>query len=157
MVWQAPIASNSPGGGCILGETTESGMFSGELEKWMVAAFIFGAVTVGMLGAGWAQWLEHKRRSQAMDVIKAALEAGKEPPAIIYEQVDKAGKSKPPWSEVVIFSALGFGFWIAYANAEVDDKVPFLVVAATMTVTALGCLALAIMRPDRGGEDDESE
>lgn len=132
-------------------------MISGELEKWMVAAFIFGAVTVGMLGAGWAQWLEHKGRSQAMDVIKAALEAGKEPPAIVYEQINRVGRSKPPWGEVVVFSALGFGFWIAYANAEADDKTAFLVVAATMTVTALGCLALAIMRPGDGGKDDDSE
>jgi hypothetical protein len=133
-------------------------MISGELERWMVAAFIFGAVTIGMLGAGWAQWLEHKRRSQAMDIIKAALDAGKEPPAIVYEQISKAGQSKPPWGEVVVFSGLGFGFWVAYASAPADDKIPFLVIAATMTVTALGCLALAIMRPDRdGGKDDAAE
>jgi hypothetical protein len=131
-------------------------MISGEMERWMVAAFIFAAISVGMLGAGWAQWLEHKRRTQAMDIIKAALEAGKEPPAIVYEQIQKAGQSKPPWGEVVVFSGLGFGFWIAYANAADDDKTPFLVIAATMTVTAMGCLALAIMRPDRSGKDDES-
>jgi hypothetical protein len=128
------------------------------LEHWMVALFIFAAVTVGMIGAGWSQWLEHKRRSQAMDVIKAALEAGKEPPAMVYEQIAKPSQSKPPWSEVVVFSALGFGFWIAYANAEANAKTAFLVVAATMTVTALGCLALAILRPDRGRDkDDEPE
>lgn len=128
------------------------------LEQWMVALFIFAAVTVGMIGAGWSQWLEHKRRSQAMDVIKAALEAGKEPPPIVYEQIAKAGVSKPPWSEVVVFGALGFGFWIAYANAQPDDKLPFLVVAATMSVTALACLALAIVRPDRGRDkDDDAE
>ena len=131
-------------------------MLSGEMENWMVAAFIFGAISISMIAAGWTQWLEHKRRSQAMDIIKTALEAGKEPPAIIYEQIDKVGRSKPPWSEVVVFSALGFGFWIAYANAEADDKTAFLVVAATMTVTALGCLALAIMRPSGGKDDDAS-
>jgi hypothetical protein len=132
-------------------------MISGEIEKWMVAAFIFGAVSVGMLGAAWAQWLEHKRRTQAMDIIKAAIEAGKEAPAIVYEQIEKAGQSKPPWGEVVVFTAVGFGFWIGYANAAADNKMAYLVVAATMTVTALGCLALAIMRPDRGRDkDDES-
>jgi hypothetical protein len=132
-------------------------MISGELENWMVAAFILLTITIGMLGAGWAQWLEHKRRSQAMDVIKAALEAGKEPPAIVYEQIDKAGQSKPPWGEVVVFTAVGFGFWIAYADAAPEDKTAYLVVAATMTVTAIGCLALAIMRPGRGGKDDDAE
>lgn len=130
-------------------------MISGELERWMVAAFILAAVSVGMIGAGWSQWLEHKRRSQAMDIIKASLEAGREPPAIVYDQIAKAGQAKPPWGEVIVFSAVGFGFWIAYANAAPDDKTPFLVIAATMTVTALGCLALAIMRPGRG-KDDES-
>ena len=128
------------------------------MEDWMVALFIFAAVTVGMLGAGWSQWLEHRRRSQAMDVIKAALEAGKEPPAIVYEQIAKAGQSKPPWGEVVVFTALGLGFWIAYAQAAPDDKTAYLIVAASMTVTALGCLALALMRPDRGrGKDDDAQ
>jgi nucleoside permease NupC len=133
-------------------------MISGGMETWMVALFIVVVVTIAMLGAGWAQWLEHKRRSQAMDVIKAALEAGKEPPAIVYEQIDKASQSKPPWGEVVVFSAVGFGFWIAYANAVPEDKTAYLVVAATMTATAIGCLALAIMRPGRGGgKDDDAE
>ncbi len=129
-------------------------MISGGWDNWMVALFIFGAVAISMLGAGWAQWLEHKRRSQAMDVIKAALEAGKEPPPIVYQQINKSNSSKPPWSEVVIFTALGFGFWIAFANAEGDSKTAFMVVASTMTVTALGCLALAIMRPGSGKNDD---
>jgi hypothetical protein len=132
-------------------------MISGDMENWMIAGFILVTVTIGMLGAGWAQWLEHKRRSQAMDVIKAALEAGKEPPAVVYEQIDKAGQSKPPWGEVVVFTAVGFGFWIAYADAAPEDKTAYLVVAATMTVTALGCLALAIMRPGGGGKDDDAE
>jgi hypothetical protein len=125
------------------------------MENWMVALFIFGAVTVAMLAAAWSQFLEHKRRSQAMDVIKAAIEAGREPPPALYEQITKAGESKPPWTEVVVFTALGFGFWIAYAQAAPDDKAPFLVVAASMTVTALGCLALAIMRPDRSRDKDD--
>ncbi|MGE0739752.1 MAG: hypothetical protein AB7O98_00295 [Hyphomonadaceae bacterium] len=129
-------------------------MLSQGMEQWMVAVLIFGAVTVGMIGAGWSQYLEHQRRKQAMDVIKAALEAGREPPAILYEQIRKSNETKAPWSEVVVFSALGFGFWVAYANADLEDKTPFLVIASTMTVTALGCLALAIMRPGRGKDDD---
>lgn len=132
-------------------------MISEGMENWMVALFIFGAISVGMAGAGWAQWLEHKQRSQAMDIIKAALDAGKEPPPVVYEQISKAGRSKPPWSEVVIFTALGFGFWIAYSQAAGDEKTPYLVIAATMTVTALGCLALAIMRPDRGDDKDDGD
>lgn len=125
------------------------------MDNAMLALFILGAVTVAMLGAGWSQYLEHQRRKQAMDIIKAAIEAGKEAPPVIYEQIAKAGESKPPWSEVVIFSALSFGFWIAYANAPETENSPHLIIAATMTVTALGCLALAIMRPDRGGKSSD--
>lgn len=130
-------------------------MNSAGWDPWMVTFFIFGAVTISMISAGWAQLLEHHRRKQAMEVIKAAIEAGREPPQIVYDQLGQGGQ-KPPWSEVVVFTALGFGFWIAFANAEGESRVAFLVVAATMTVTALGCLALAIMRPGSRGKDDES-
>lgn len=129
-------------------------MIGVQWDTWMVALFIFGAVTVAMIGAGWAQYLEHQRRRQAMDVIKAAMEAGKEPPQVVYDQLAKAGQQKAPWSEVVVFTALSFGFWLAFANAAGESRTAFLVVAATMTVTALGCLALAIMRPGGGKDDD---
>ncbi|MDZ4691365.1 hypothetical protein [Terricaulis sp.] len=130
-------------------------MLSNGFENWMVALFIFGAVAISMLGAGWSQWLEHKRRAQAMDIIKAALEAGREPPPILYEQLGKTNTSKPPWSEFVVFTALGFGFWIAYATADPDRQTAFLVIASTMTVTALGCLALALMNPGGGSKDSD--
>lgn len=130
-------------------------MLSHGFENWMVALFIFGAVAVAMVGAGWTQWLEHKRRAQAMDIIRIALEAGKEPPPILYEQLAKTNTTKAPWSEFVVFTALGFGFWIAYANAEGERQTAFLVIAATMTVTALGCLGLALMH--RGGPKDSDD
>ncbi len=130
-------------------------MISAGLDPWMVAFFIFSTITISMLGAGWVQLLEHNRRKQAMEVIKAAMEAGREPPQIVYDQLSKPS-AKAPWSEVVIFTALGFGFWIAFANADGDSRTAFLVVAATMTVTALGCLALAIMHPGGRGKDDDA-
>ena len=130
-------------------------MISAGWDPWMVAFFIFGVVTISMIAAGWAQLLEHHRRKQAMEVIKAAIEAGREPPQIVYEQL-RQGAQKAPWGEVVVFTALSFGFWLAFANADGDSRTAFLVVAATMTVTAIGCVALAIMRPGGGGKDDES-
>lgn len=121
-------------------------------DRWLVALFIFAAVTVGMIAQGWVSLLEHHRRRQAMDIIKAAIEAGKEPPQVIYDQLSKADAPKQPWTEVVLFGALSAGFWIAYANAEADSRTAFLIVASTMTVTALGALALALLR---GGKDNE--
>jgi hypothetical protein len=129
-------------------------MISDNLSEGTVALFIFGAVALAMIGQGWMSMLEHQRRKQAMDIIKAAMEAGKEAPPIVYEQLAKA-ETKAPWSEVVIFTALGFGFWIAYSQAPPDEQLPYLVIAATMTVTALGCLGLALMRPGRSSAPDD--
>ncbi|WP_395647593.1 hypothetical protein [Terricaulis sp.] len=123
------------------------------LSQGAVAAFILAAVTIAMIAQGFVSLLEHNRRKLAMEVIKAAIEAGKEPPQQLYDQLSKADQAKAPWSEVVLFSALGFGFWIAYANAEADQRTAFLVVASVMTVSALGCLGIALMRPGRGNDD----
>jgi hypothetical protein len=126
------------------------------MDQWTVIFVVFAVVVLAMIAQGWASLLEHNRRKQALDVIKAALSAGKEPPAILYEQLAKSDQAKAPWTEVVLFTCLGFGFWIAYANAEGDQRTAFLVVAATMSMTALACLVLALTRPGRGGKDDES-
>jgi hypothetical protein len=122
------------------------------MESNYVALFIFGAVAVGMAGQAWVSWLEHKQRTRTLDVIKAALDAGKEPPVALYEQISQGAKPKPPWTEVVVFAALSFGFWLAYA---VDHRSAFMIIAASMTVTALGCLWLALARPGAGRDDDK--
>lgn len=124
------------------------------MDQWMIIFVIFAAVTLAMIGQGWASMLEHQRRKQALDLIKAAYEAGKEPPAQLYAMIG-APYAKAPWAEVVVFTALSFGFWIAFAQSDGDARTAFLVVAATMTVTALGCLGLALMRPP-ARKDDES-
>lgn len=129
------------------------------MENWAIALFIFGAVAVGMIGQGWVSFLDHQRRTQTLDVIKAMLAAGKDPPQQLYDQLTQANQTKPPWSEVVVFTTLSFGFWLAYANADDGRRTAFLVVAASMTVAAMGCLALALMRPGRSNppsaDDDE--
>jgi hypothetical protein len=111
--------------------------------------FIFGIVVVAVIAAGWSQFLEHRRREKALDIIKAAIEHGKEPPAIVYQEVARGGGRNAPWTEVVVFTSLAVGFWIAFANAAGDERraTAFLVVAATMSVGALGCLLLALLRP----------
>jgi hypothetical protein len=78
-----------------------------------------------------------------------AIEHGKEPPAIVYQEVARGGGRNAPWTEVVVFTSLAVGFWIAFANAAGDERraTAFLVVAATMSVGALGCLLLALLRP----------
>ncbi len=132
-------------------------MESFSMEQGIVAALIVLAVCVGMAGQAWASWLEHKRRSQAMDVIKAAIEAGREPPPQLYEHIERADLlgNKRPWTEIVLFGALGVGFWIAYANAAADQRTAFLVIAGTMTATSVGCLALALFRPGQDRRDDD--
>lgn len=140
------------------------------MEKWLVALFVTGVVAIAMIGQGWVSWLEHKRRSKAMDVIQAALEAGREVPPQLYDQLSGGADSgmgatsglgfsgKSPWSEVAVFAALSVAFWIAFAFSEGQQRVAFLVVAATMSVTGLGYLAYALFarrvsRNARGADD----
>ena len=116
------------------------------MENWAIGLFIFGAVAFAMIGQGWVSFLEHKRRTQTLELIKAMLAAGKDPPHQLYDQLTHANDAKAPWSEVVVFTALSFGFWLAYANADDGRRTAFFVIAASMTVTAVGCLALALTR-----------
>lgn len=127
------------------------------MERWMIALIVCGAVTIGMALQAWTSWLEHKRRTQAMDVIKAALEAGKEPPPALYQLIDQpqAKQQKRPWNEVIVFTALGAGFWFAYFQAEAEQQDAFMFVASVMSITAIVCLALAL-KPD-GGRDDAGQ
>lgn len=117
------------------------------MERWIVVALVMVAVTVGVLGQAWVSWLQHRRRMRTMDLIQASLDAGREPSEHLYDEIahDRSGAA-PPVAEVVIFSALATGFWIAWFNAEGDERVPFLSVAAAMTITAVGSLLLVILR-----------
>ncbi len=129
------------------------------MENWAVALFIFGAVAVGVIGQGFVSFLEHRRRAQILDLIKAMLAAGKDPPQPLYDQLAEGSRPKAPWSEVVIFGALSFGFWLAFFYADGGRRTAFLVVAASLTVTAIGCLILALTRRgDRSlTRDDEQQ
>lgn len=130
------------------------------MEKFWIPLFIFASVTVAMLAQGWSSWLEHRRRTQILEVIRLALAAGKDPPAELYDQLragapaSPGGLGKPPWSEAAMFAALAFGFWLAFFLLDSERRVVFAVIAASMTATALGCLGLALwMSPKRIGDD----
>ena len=129
------------------------------MENWVIALFIFGAVAVGMIGQGWVSFLDHQRRTQTLELIKAMLTAGKDPPQQLYDQLAQGNQPKAPWSEVVVFTALSFGFWLAFFYADGGRRTAFLVIAASMTVTALGCLILALTRPGAASltRDDDQQ
>jgi hypothetical protein len=118
------------------------------MEQWIVALLILAAITVAMIGQGWVSFLEHHRRKQAMDVIKAAIEAGKDVPQEIYDQLNVATgpTGQEPWTEVVIFTALSVGFAVGFATSDGERQMAFLAITAAMMVTAVGCLILALMR-----------
>ncbi len=106
----------------------------------VILVIVLTAVLTAAAGAAWGQWLEHRRRVAAMDVIKAAIAAGKEAPREVLDEIARAGQREAPWSAVIAFTALAFGFWIAWARASGgDEATAFLVVAVTMTVTAGDC------------------
>ncbi|HRK63849.1 MAG TPA: hypothetical protein PLN53_05595 [Terricaulis sp.] len=130
------------------------------MDRWEVAALILVAVVIGIGGQAWVSWLDHQRRSKALDVIKAAIEAGKEPPKQIYEQLEanhyaNMGFSKRPWAEAVIFGAVGVGFWVMFGLAEPgDQRDKMMFVAAIMSAFSIGCVALAIFAPGQKPRDD---
>ncbi len=132
------------------------------MENSGVAALIAAAILVGVGMQAWVSWLDHKRRTQALDVIKAALEAGREPPQQLYDQLEpepyaSLGLSRRPWGEALMFATLAIGFWIAFGVAEAgDERDRFMLVAAVMSAAALGCAALAIFRPGQRKSDDRS-
>jgi len=130
------------------------------MDRWEVAVLILAAVVVGMGSQAWVSWLDHQRRTKALDIIKAAIEAGREPPKQIYEQLEpnayaSMGFSKRPWAEAVVFGAVGAGFWIMFGLAEPgDQRDKAMLVAAIMSAFSVGCLALAIFTPGQKPRDD---
>lgn len=124
------------------------------MENTTIMLFIFGAVAIGMIGQGWVSLLEHQRRRQTLDVIKAALQAGKEPPAELYGLLKNDSAQRAPWGEAFVFGVLAVGFWLAFALMGGERRMAFLVIAATMTVTSLGSAAFALMRPGRSRDDE---
>jgi hypothetical protein len=117
------------------------------MENWVTGVFVFAVIALGVMAQAFASLLEHQRRREVLEVIKAALAAGREPPPELYDLLRKAEAPKAPWAELVVFTALAFGFWLAFAYAEGERRATFLVVAASMTVAALGCLGLALFKP----------
>ncbi|MBI1186230.1 MAG: hypothetical protein GC206_02690 [Alphaproteobacteria bacterium] len=115
------------------------------MSEIYLGVVVFGAVMLAAAAMGWSQWLDHRRRMKALDVIKAALERGAEPPALVYAELTRGRAAKPPWSEVIVFTALAVSFWVAYWRIGGDDAVRFMVVATAFTVTAIGCLVVALM------------
>ncbi|NWG53910.1 MAG: hypothetical protein HXY28_09340 [Hydrogenophilaceae bacterium] len=119
-------------------------------------AAVFGGVLVAMGSVAWAQWLDHRRRMKALDVIKAALERGMEAPAPVYAELSKDAAKRPPWSEVIIFTALGVAFWVAYFRIGGDSADRYAVIATAFTVTALGCLVVALLPRGAGKARDDA-
>jgi hypothetical protein len=124
------------------------------MDDQVIMLFIFGAVAFAMIGQGWVSFLEHQRRRETLDVIKAALQAGKEPPAELYALLMKEGGPRAPWGEAFVFGVLALGFWLAFVFLGDERRMPFLVIAATMTVTSLGSLAFALLKPGRSRDDE---
>lgn len=120
-----------------------------------IMLFIFAAVAFGMIGQAWVAFLEHQRRRQTLDVIKAAFQAGKQPPPELYALLKKDAAPRAPWGEAFVFGVLALGFWLAFAFLGEERRMAFLVIAATMTATSLGSLAFAMLKSGRSRDDEQ--
>lgn len=124
------------------------------MENWQTGLFILTAIAIGVGAQTWVAWLEHKRRTQALDIIRTALAAGKDLPPRFYEQLSQAGDAKAPWTEAIVFCALAIGFAVAF-YLDGGHRSAYLVIAATMGATGLACLALALQRSGKSRHDDQ--
>lgn len=116
----------------------------------MMVAVVVSVLTAGF-GVAWGQMIDARRRAQVLEVVKAAIEAGREPPPQLYEELARIGERRPPWTEFIVFTALAVGFWVASARmAPQDGQVAFLTVASTMSVVSLGMLLLALSARGNG-------
>lgn len=125
------------------------------MNNLSLMVFIFAAIALGMIGQGWVSFLEHQRRRQTLDVIKAVLQAGKEPPPELYSLLKKDSAPRAPWGEAFVFGVLALGFWLAFAFLGDERRMAFLVIAVTMTLTSMGSLALAMLKPGRSRDDEQ--
>ena len=111
----------------------------------VIVVIVIVALVTASMGAALGQMLEARRRVAAMEVIKAAMAAGREPPREVLDELTRAGQRRPPWTEVIAFTALAVGFWVAFNRVgDESSQTAFMVVASTMTVTAAGLLVLAL-------------
>lgn len=125
--------------------TRVGGCEEGDMGPMVILVIVLTAVVTVAVGAAWGQLIEHRRRSSAMEVIKAAMLADKEPPREVLDELARVGQRRAPWNEVISFTALAVGFWVAWARTgSGDESTAFLVVAVTMTVTAAGLFVLAL-------------
>jgi hypothetical protein len=110
-------------------------------------------ITVAVLCAAAVMMLEQvertKRSNKALEVIKTALEQGKEPAPELYRALEPAcpEKTDQRWSNVIVFSALAVGFGAAAFAAYPEGGgrfQAFAIIGAAMTVTAIGSLLYAL-------------
>ncbi len=131
------------------------------MDRLEIVLLVVGLVLLAAAQQTWTSWLEHQRRTKALDVIKAAYEAGRDPPRELFEEFEAEpyamfGLSKRPWAEAIVFGAVGGAFWIAYAMGAGDDRQQtFLLVAALMTLFAIVCAVLAFFRPGQRPRDGQ--
>jgi hypothetical protein len=120
-----------------------------------LAGMAFGALNI---------WLTYRRSSQAMEVLKAYVASGREPPAEIIAALHvapPASRGWPPrsvdrldpvasWSAVIPFYAIGAAFAVAaFLIGARDVRLVFVVLAVAFGISSLGLTALLLVRSRR--------
>jgi hypothetical protein len=121
-------------------------------DFWWLMFPVFGMfiAIIGMVQA-------ESRSRQVMNLIKSYVEQGKDPPPELLKMAQERSdyemdvgvptqRNSGLWTFVVFFAlAAGFGVGYWYVRAE-DWAFPFLIVAVTMGVLAIGALIIAIVQ-----------
>jgi len=117
-------------------------------DFWWLIFPIFGMFMAVM---GMSQ--SDRRSDKAMDVIKAYVDQGKEPPPELLKlaaEGDDVNYSSPKdnraWT-FIVFAALTIGLGVGYYYVQAEDwAFVFLIGAVTMGIMALGSLFLLVTR-----------
>jgi hypothetical protein len=92
------------------------------MAHWVIVAGVLIAAALVLIVVLASSWMEHRRRMAALELIKAAYAAGKEPPPELISEILNGGqrpaeaRTGDPWGGVIVFAALGVAFTIAAAG-----------------------------------------
>lgn len=114
-----------------------------EFQWWLIFPII------GVAFGFFSMWLKYKRRTATLDLIKAYLAQGKEPPQELmtgvksWEETQHQGAQA--WGRVITFGSLGLGFGVAYLAMVPEIMTPgrahpFLVMSIIMAALTVGAL-----------------
>jgi hypothetical protein len=109
------------------------------------------AAFVGLALMGWGMWLEHRQERRVLDIVAAAIEAGREPPAELLARLAGPGGAEATGPRrralqrlTILFLVVAAACFVAsWAATEAAREQALLLAAAILGLAGVG-LALVL-------------